>query len=59
MKDWMKQIPASELKTYEKAGFMGEAKIGERAALIVVDVTYGFTGSEGLSIEEALSLIHI
>jgi nicotinamidase-related amidase len=55
MKEWMKQIPASELKTYEKAGFMGEARIGERTALIVVDVTYGFTGSEGLSLEEAIA----
>jgi len=55
MKEWMKQIPASELKTYEKAGFMGEARIGERTALIVVDVTYGFTGSEGLTLDEAIA----
>ncbi len=55
MKEWMKQIPADELKNYDKAGFMGSAKIGERTALIVVDVTYGFTGSEGLTIDEAIA----
>ena len=55
MKEWMKQIPADELKTYDKAGFMGSAEMGQRPALIVVDVTYGFTGSEGLTIDEAIA----
>ena len=55
MKDWMKIIPAEELKAYEKGGFMGAADIGERTALVVVDVTYGFCGSEGKSLEEAIA----
>jgi maleamate amidohydrolase len=55
MKEWMKQVPPDEVKNYDKAGFMAEAKIGERTALIVIDVTYGFTGSEGLTMDEAIA----
>ena len=55
MKDWMKQVPAEELKTYDKAGFGGTMEIGKKPALIVVDVTYGFTGSEGLTLDEAIA----
>ena len=54
MKDWMKVIPAEELATYSKAGFSGALEPGVRSALIVVDVTYGFTGSPGLTLEEAI-----
>ena len=55
MKDWMKIIPADELKTYQQGGFMGQGELGERTALVVVDVTMGFCGSEGKSLEEAIS----
>ena len=55
MKDWMKIIPADELKTYQQGGFMGQAELGERTALVVVDVTMGFCGSEGKSLEEAIA----
>jgi nicotinamidase-related amidase len=54
MKDWMKVIPAEELATYSKAGFSGAGTPGARTALIVVDVTYGFTGSPGLTLEQAI-----
>jgi nicotinamidase-related amidase len=54
MKDWMKFIPAEELATYSKAGFSGAFEPGARSALIVVDVTYGFTGSSGLTLDEAI-----
>ena len=54
MKEWMKFIPARELETYNKAGLGNRLRLGRRAALIVVDVTYAFTGSEGLSLEEAI-----
>lgn len=54
MKDWMKSIPESEQAIYKSAGFQAELAFGRRAALIVVDVTYGFTGSEGLTLEEAI-----
>ena len=55
MKEWMKQVPADELGTYDKAGFGGAMELGERPALIVVDVTYGFTGSEGLTLDQAIA----
>lgn len=55
MKDWMKIIPAEELKTYQQGGFMGQGQLGERTALVVVDVTMGFCGSEGKSLEEAIA----
>lgn len=54
MKEWMKIVPAEERKAYESGGFMGMGQIGDRTALIVVDVTYGFTGSRGQTLEEAI-----
>jgi nicotinamidase-related amidase len=58
MKDWLKVIPAQERSTYESAGFVPNVEIGQRPCLIVVDVTYGFTGSEGLTPEEAVAEFH-
>ena len=55
MRDWMKQIPASELQLYKKAGFSGDLTPGQRMALIVVDVTMGFCGSQGLTLDEAVA----
>ena len=55
MKEWMKIVPAEERKAYESGGFMNPGEIGERTALIVIDVTYGFTGSRGLTLEEAIA----
>lgn len=54
MKDWMKTIPESELATYKSAGFMTDMKIGSRVGLIVVDVTYGFTGRKGQTLAESI-----
>jgi maleamate amidohydrolase len=54
MKEWMNMIPESEQAIYQNAGFHGSLELGHKAALIVVDVTYGFTGSEGLTLEEAI-----
>jgi nicotinamidase-related amidase len=54
MKEWMKLIPEEDLRTYRKAGFLADLKFGRRTALIVVDVTYGFTGSETATLEEAI-----
>jgi maleamate amidohydrolase len=48
MKAWMERIPE-----HERAGLQaGQLELGRKTALIVVDVTYGFTGSEGLTLEE-------
>lgn len=54
MRDWMKQIPDSEFGVYRRTGFNAQMEMGDRPALIVVDVTYGFTGSDGLSFDEAI-----
>jgi maleamate amidohydrolase len=58
MKEWLKAIPAEELKTYRSAGFVSDTNIGQKPCLIVVDMTYGFTGSEGLTLEEAVKEFH-
>ncbi len=55
MRDWEKLIPAAEQRFFKKAGFMGTLKPGRRAALIVVDVTMGFSGSKGLMLDEAIA----
>jgi maleamate amidohydrolase len=55
MKDWMKLIPESELATYKSAGFLTDMKLGSNPALIVVDVTYAFTGYEGQTLEESIA----
>ncbi|HEY8580596.1 MAG TPA: isochorismatase family protein [Beijerinckiaceae bacterium] len=54
MKDWMKIVPADERKAYEQGGFMTAGEIGERPALVVVDVTMGFCGTPGKTLEEAI-----
>ena len=55
MRDWEKLIPASEHRFFKKAGFMGTLKPGRRAALVVVDVTMGFSGSKGLTLDDAIA----
>jgi nicotinamidase-related amidase len=55
MKEWMKLIPEAEMRTYQRGGFLAESKLGKRPALIVVDCTYGFTGSEGATLEESIA----
>lgn len=55
MKDWMKLIPEADLATYRRGGFLGDLEFGARTALIVVDCTYGFTGSPGLTLEQAIA----
>jgi hypothetical protein len=54
MKEWLAIVPEAERKTYENAGFGGMAHIGENTALIVIDVTYGFTGRPGQTLEESI-----
>jgi nicotinamidase-related amidase len=55
MKDWMKLIPDSELATYKSAGFMTDMTLGKNPALIVVDVTFAFTGFEGQTLQESIA----
>jgi nicotinamidase-related amidase len=54
LKDWMKAIPEADLATYRAGGFLRDVAFGERTALIVVDVTLGFCGSPGLTLEQAI-----
>lgn len=53
LKDWMKQVPPEDRKHYLRIGMLSALAPGAQTALIVVDVTLGFCGREGLSIEEA------
>jgi nicotinamidase-related amidase len=55
LKDWMRSIPEADLATYRAGGFLRELTFGKRTALIVVDVTLGFTGSPGLTLEQAIA----
>ena len=52
---WMEMIPDEDRRTYQRAGFHGSRTLGKNPALIVVDVTYGFTGSPGLTLEQAIA----
>lgn len=56
MKDWLAIVPEAERAIYEKAGFGSESELCRRPALLVVDVTYGFTGLEGQSVEEGVAM---
>lgn len=55
MREWLKSIPESELATYQQAGFTTTPELGQRPALLVIDVTFGFTGSPGLTLEQAIA----
>jgi maleamate amidohydrolase len=52
-KPWLKEVPAKDLEHYLRVGMLHSLPVGERPALMVVDVTYGFCGSEGLTLEQA------
>ena len=54
MKEWLAIVPEAERRTYENAGFGGVAEIGENTALVVIDVTYGFTGRQGQTLDESI-----
>jgi maleamate amidohydrolase len=53
IKDWLQQVPAEDRKHYEKIGMLSGLSLGKKPVLIVVDVTLGFCGREGLTLEEA------
>jgi nicotinamidase-related amidase len=55
MKEWMKLIPETDVQTYLRGGLLADIKFGKRPALIVVDVIYGFTGSENRTLEESIA----
>jgi maleamate amidohydrolase len=51
---WEKYFDPQDLKNYETSGFGKNYGIGKNPALIIVDVTYGFTGEEAEPIEESI-----
>jgi nicotinamidase-related amidase len=55
MKEWLKVIPEADQATYRRAGFSSNGQLGIRPALLVIDVTLGFTGSPGLTLEQAIA----
>ena len=55
MKEWMKLIPEADVQTYLRGGLLADIKFGKRPGLLVVDCIYGFTGSEGLTLEQAIA----
>ena len=47
-------MPPEDLEIYRRAGFGGRAGISQSPALLIIDVTYGFTGHRGMSVAEAV-----
>src|SRR5687768_9980828 len=54
MKKWMEALPHAEQRQLAQPRYQADARLGPNPVLIVVDVTLGFCGSEGLSMEEAV-----
>lgn len=51
--NWRATIPQSDWELYETAGFGARQALGDRPALLVIDVTRGFVGEPGQSRLEA------
>ncbi|MDM5331691.1 isochorismatase family protein [Neobacillus sp. CF12] len=51
---WEKYLDVRDLKNYSTSGFGKKYGIGKNPALIIVDVTYGFTGEKAEPIEESI-----
>ncbi|ETI70495.1 isochorismatase family protein [Neobacillus vireti] len=54
MRIWDQYLDKRDLKNYSTSGFGKKYGIGKNPALIIVDVTYGFTGEEAEPIEESI-----
>lgn len=51
---WEKYLDQRDLKNYSTSGFGKPYGIGNTPALVIVDVTYGFTGEKAEAIEESI-----
>lgn len=51
---WSSVIPAEELAVFAAAGYGTDMKLGTRPALLIVDVTYAFTGTRPMPVLEAV-----
>ena len=55
MSRWFDRIPSEEFEVYKTAGFARRQQPGKRPALLVIDCTLSFTGSQGKeSVVEAI-----
>ena len=54
MSNWIDEIPESDRATYTRGGFGERQQVGTKVALLVIDVTYGFTGEAEQTLEEAI-----
>jgi maleamate amidohydrolase len=52
---WRQVIPKSDLDVYEAAGYGQRTTVGERPAVLVIDVTYGFVGREPMPILDSIA----
>jgi maleamate amidohydrolase len=55
---WMALIPDSDRRTYRSGGFLSGLAAGARPALVVIDCTWSFCGSQGLTLEQAIEEFH-
>jgi nicotinamidase-related amidase len=53
-KEWLQAVPESDRRAYMKSGFGEPLATGSNPALIVIDVTFAFTGSKPQSLEDAI-----
>lgn len=51
---WEQYLEKEDLQNYLKSGFGKKYGIGQKPALLIVDVTYGFTGEDAEPIEESI-----
>lgn len=55
MQNWRDLLPEQDRLRMQQAGFGAASEPGARPALLVIDVTVGFVGTQGLSAEEAVA----
>ncbi|MCY9666764.1 isochorismatase family protein [Paenibacillus alginolyticus] len=53
LKSWVKRLPETERGTYERLGYHTYQAMGSRPALLIIDCTYGFTGSSPMTLDQA------
>jgi maleamate amidohydrolase len=53
-KDWWTFVPEDERALYGKVGYGGEGSVVGKSALLNIDITRNFTGSERLPLEESI-----
>ena len=52
---WREIVPDEDRTIYEAAGYGSRQPLGTRPALLIIDITYNFTGSRAAPIEESVA----